>query len=187
LDLDGTIVNFEDGIRRLFPDEPYHTFAIQDLHRATMWTRVEKSNSFFEHLTWAPGGKRLWRAIQHLQPDILTGVPVYQNSRTEKFKWCQRELGLDVEELLHVDMAGHWNDHSCVNGVRRSERACNVITCWSLNKYHESGPGAVLIDDRHSLKADWEAAGGIFIYHSGDMDATLQQLYDHGILEDDVQ
>jgi hypothetical protein len=86
-----------------------------------------------------------------------------------------------------VDMAGHLWGHRCVNGVRRSERATHIITCWSYNKYHESGPGAVLIDDRISLKAAWEKAGGIFIYHrTGDVNATLRQLYDHGILQEDA-
>jgi hypothetical protein len=116
----------------------------------------------------------------------LTGVPVYQDSRTEKFKWCQRELGLDQQNMRHVDMAGWWYSHLCINGARRSERAAHIITCWSHNKHHESGPGAVLIDDRLSLKADWEKAGGIFILHqTGDTDATLQQLYSHGILQED--
>lgn len=183
-------MDFETGIRNLFPDEPYHEFSIADLHRPTMWTRVAKTNSFFEHLTWAPGGKQLWNAIQHLEPDILTGVPEYRDSRTEKFKWCQRELGLDQQDMLHVDMAGHWYGHRCINGVRRSEEATHIITCWSYNKHHEAaaaGPGAVLIDDRLSLKTDWEKAGGIFIYHrTGDVDATLRQLYDHGILQEDA-
>jgi hypothetical protein len=185
-DLDGVLVDFETGIRNLFPDEPYHTFSIADLHRQTMWTRVSKTNSFFEHLAWAPGGKQLWSAIRHLEPDILTGVPVYQDSRTEKFKWCQRELGLDLQDMEHVDKAGWWYSHVCVNGARRSEQATHIVTCWSHNKHRESGPGAVLIDDRLSLKADWEKAGGIFIFHrTGDTDATLQQLYDHGILQED--
>jgi hypothetical protein len=186
-DLDGVLVDFEKGIRRLFPDEPHHTFSIEKMHRSTMWARAAKTNSFFEHLAWAPGGKQLWDAIQHLEPDILTGCPAYRDSRTEKFKWCQRELGLDQQDLLHVDMAGHFYGHRNVNGVRRSQQATHIITCWSYNKYHESGPGAVLIDDRISLKAAWEKAGGIFIFHrTGDVDATLRQLYDHGILQEDA-
>jgi hypothetical protein len=185
-DLDGVLVDFEQGIRHLFPDEPHNTFSIENLHRPTMWARA-KTNSFFEHLAWAPGGKQLWSAIQHLEPDILTGCPEYRDSRTEKFKWCQRELGLDQQNMRHVDMAGHLWGHRNVNGVCRSEEATHIITCWSYNKYHESGPGAVLIDDRISLKAAWEKAGGIFIYHrTGDVDATLRQLYDHGILEEDA-
>jgi len=185
-DMDGVLVDFEHGIKHLFPDRPRHLpFSIQELHRADMWKRASTANSFFEHLPWMPGGKQLWRQIQHLQPDILTGVPVYRESRAEKFSWCQRELGLEQQPplLQHVDMAGHWNDHSCVNGARWNEKACNVITCWSLNKYHESGPGAVLIDDRLSLKANWERKGGIFIHHNGDTDATLQQMSKHGILQ----
>ena len=60
---------------------------------------------------------------------------------------------------------------------------CKVITCWSEQKFRESGPGVVLIDDRIDLKPAWEAQGGIFIHHeTGNVDATLRQLREHGIL-----
>ena len=41
--------------------------------------------------------------------------------------------------------------------------------------------GSVLIDDRDKLRADWEKAGGIFIYHTNTA-STVQQLRSLGIV-----
>ena len=69
------------------------------------------------------------------------------------------------------------------NKDNNSKMICHVITCWSHNKHYESGPGAVLIDDRHDLKAAWEAKGGIFVHHTGCAEETIAQLQRHGILQ----
>ena len=130
-----------------------------------------------------PGGQRLWEAIRPLQPDILTGVPYKVSaSSVQKFLWCQRELGVPVH---HIDKAFGMTPDQRNNRQRRS--VTRVITTWSNDKHYESGPGAVLIDDRIELKKRWEAKGGIFIHHSGNVDATIQNLRQHGILphEDD--
>jgi hypothetical protein len=44
---------------------------------------------------------------------------------------------------------------------------------------------SVLIDDRISLKDDWEKAGGIFIHHIN-TETTLRKLRDHGIIADEL-
>lgn len=189
-DLDGVLVDFESGIRRVFPNEP-NIHHVTDVRRVDMWRRLEASGPFFETLPWTNQGKALWKLIQPLRPDILTGVPAHQSSRTEKYAWCARELGIPVE---HVDRAGRFHSHSPsptimsrkgnINQVEDddSPRSCRVITCWSFNKHYESGPNAVLIDDRESLREAWERKGGIFIHHDGSLHRTVAQLVDHGIL-----
>ena len=184
-DLDGVLVDFETGIRQLFPERSFSevtSFHIPNLERSTMWRRVQDADAFFEKLPWTREGQRLWGAIQHLQPDILTGVPQHPSSRIEKLRWCQRELGVDVH---HVDMAGKWRSHANVNGMSKQDNAVNVITCWSDNKHYESGPNCILIDDREFLRAGWEAAGGIFVHHYGDVDATFERLEEIGVLVND--
>jgi hypothetical protein len=42
---------------------------------------------------------------------------------------------------------------------------------------------SVLIDDREALAADWISKGGIFVHHTS-TETTLQQLREHGILDD---
>lgn len=180
-DLDGVLVDFEAGIRSIFPDLPeeFSSFHIPDLKRSTMWQKVKQADAFFERLPWTRDGKRLWHAIRDLKPSILTGVPNHPSSRIEKLRWCERELGVEVN---HIDMAGHFRSHLNVNGQKKLPDKCNVITCWSDNKHFESGPNAVLIDDRLCLRERWEAAGGIFIHHDGDVDLTLQKLHSIGII-----
>lgn len=182
-DLDGVLVDFCHGIRSLFPHHDA-TQSVDALHRPTMWQKVDRANEFFANLPWMPDGQRLWHAIRPLQPDILTGVPYrVTKSSAQKFAWCQRELGVPVQ---HIDKAfgiSFLSSSSSSSPTNHNpERVCRVITTWSQEKHVESGPGAVLIDDRIELKAEWEARGGIFVHHTGCVDTTLATLQKHGIL-----
>ena len=179
-DLDGVLVDFDYGIRQLFPDHP-PTQCVNALDRPTMWKHVDAQGTFFRDLPWMPEGRRLWEAIRPLQPDILTGCPAFpRSSAQDKVAWCRRELGVPVQ---HVDRFGRWHMHAKVRGEPSDDR-CNVVTCWSFNKHYESGPNKVLIDDRLHLQESWERKGGIFIHHTS-VDRTLQQLRAHGILRKD--
>lgn len=125
-------------------------------------------------------------------------MPRNFSSRAEKFEWCQRELlsaaGLDNDRddgklsltFNHVDMAGKKNSHELVSGRKRKQDSnnntvVNVITCWSRNKHYESKNNHVLIDDRLSLREDWENNGGIFIHHTSS-EKTIQALREGGII-----
>jgi len=183
-DLDGVLVDFNKGVRKIFngrgPDQlPPHI----------LWSGITRANDFFEHLPWTNDGKDLWdELLLHYNGkiDILTGVPRNKEAREQKFLWCQRELGVsgvgDDDSILinHVDMAGPKNTHDRVKGIRKKEKV-NVITCWSKNKYYESRIHAVLIDDNIKFKKNWEKNGGIFIHHERSS-LTLEILREHGIL-----
>ena len=130
-DLDGVLVDFDRGVKQLFngrgPDELPN--------QGMMWGAIHKTD-FYAKLHWMPNAKSLWNALLTLPtpPDILTGVPRSNKSRSEKFAWCKKELGTEVN---HLDMAGKKNAHEVVTGRRRSG-VVNVITCWSKNKHYES-------------------------------------------------
>mmetsp|Transcript_10317 Transcript_10317/g.15352 ORF Transcript_10317/g.15352 Transcript_10317/m.15352 type:complete len:262 (+) Transcript_10317:243-1028(+) len=135
-DLDGVLVDFEAGVKKICngkgPDDiPNQSY---------MWGAIARTPLFYQNLPWTKDGKQLWNAIKHTMPDILTGVPRSKNSRLEKAIWCQRELIEDGGDLVvnHVDMAGKKKSHEVVLG-RKRENVVNVITCWSVNKYLESG------------------------------------------------
>ena len=129
-DLDGVLCDFDAGVRRIADGK-----RPDDMHLKEMWRKVAKADSFYTHLPWMIDGRDLWEAILHLKPDILTGVPMHQKARQEKADWCARELGVATN---HVDMAGANRAHVRVKG-RRKANVVNVITCWSRNKYMESG------------------------------------------------
>jgi hypothetical protein len=140
VDLDGVLCDFEHGVRSIFP-EMTESMSLQDLERHDMWRRISSQSSFFNTLPWAKGGKELWDAVRHLNPDILTGVPAaFAESRAEKFEWCARELFGDSPDgdgdgdehatqqprpstrrnrllhmVEHVDMAGQHFRHARVN------------------------------------------------------------------------
>lgn len=150
-DLDGVLVDFAHGIQKIFDRAP------EEIPKPTMWEGVTSVDSFYENLPWTCDGKQLWRAIQPLSPDILTGVPCYVNSRREKVNWCRRELLAASPSrhrrfhVHHVDKAAYnGHDHVSVNGNEYfrpntdsdDARIINVITCWAKNKHYESRPGA---------------------------------------------
>jgi hypothetical protein len=166
-DLDGVLVDFDQGVRDLCNGRGPNSMTQKE-----MWSAITSDGSFFKNLPWTRDGRELWEAIHRLSPDILTGVPMVAQSRSDKFLWCIREL-FNVEMIQHVDMAGLQSSHAHPKGLRVTRKrrnvgdciAVDVITCWSRNKHYESRPGAILIDDRGDLAADWEARGGIFIHH----------------------
>jgi hypothetical protein len=97
-----------------------------------------------------------------------------------------RLLGKLSLTFNHVDMAGKKNSHELVSGRKRKQDSnnntvVNVITCWSRNKHYESKNNHVLIDDRLSLREDWENNGGIFIHHTSS-EKTIQALRERGII-----
>lgn len=131
-DLDGVLVDFEAGVRKLLQGR-----GPDDVKSSSMWAAISRADRFYYNLPWTKDGKDLWNAIRHLRPHILTGVPMLKQSREDKAQWCKRELGAITN---HVDMAGPKSTHTAVTGRKsHSLQVVNVITCWSRNKHMESG------------------------------------------------
>lgn len=175
-DLDGVLVDFDTGVRRILNGK-----GPDDVNSSQLWSTISKTDAFYRNLPWMPDAKSLWEELKSLPPhihvDVLTGVPMTKKSRAEKFDWCKHELGVEVN---HLDMAGAKSKHEVVSG-RRRKGMVNVITCWSKNKHFESRDGHVLIDDRLKLKHEWEKKGGTFIHHT-DAESTISALREMGIL-----
>ena len=138
LDLDGVLADFEDGVKSATGRYPHQWNASQ------MWSRLRRAPHFFAHLSWTHDGKTLWAETQHLNPPILTGLPHGGTwAAQQKRVWCARELGEEV----------------------------NVITCLARQKidraleYTGVNITPIIIDDRTTHKATWEAQGGIYIVH----------------------
>lgn len=174
-DLDGVLCDFAKGVQKISgktPDE----FG----HNSQMWRALSGVNDFYETLDWTKDGRKLWEAIRHTKPDILTGIHQCRHAPTSKAKWCQRELGVEIN---HVNMASSMLRHRVVHG-QKDPGVTNVITCWSRNKHHESHNRAILIDDRLDLGKAWEAAGGVFVHHTS-AESTLKQLREYGVIVDE--
>ncbi|AHC15021.1 hypothetical protein L21SP2_1636 [Salinispira pacifica] len=146
VDLDGVLVDFDRGVKEVTGKLPH------ELSPREMWPRLAKSGDFYNRLHWMPDGRQLWDELKHMNPVILTGLPMGNWAEAQKRSWCARELGEDVE----------------------------VITCMSREKAKKARERAgtripVLIDDRLRLKEAWEEMGGIFIHHT-DAVKSLRQL-----------
>lgn len=149
-DLDGCLVDFDAGVKRLtgkFPSE---------LKKSSMWKAIygKKDTSgtpdFFVSLEWESDGKQLWNAIAPYHPTILTGLPTGGNGEGQKREWCDRELGKNVP----------------------------VIVCASRDKHLYAKEGYILIDDRNDNVESWKAAGGIGILHRS-TEQTLKELKEY--------
>lgn len=100
-----------------------------------------------------PKGKELWSRIEQYNPIILTGVPPHSATDVEqKIKWCQRELGPNVQ----------------------------VITCATKDKPNYCTYGSILIDDRTDNLNAWNKKGGKFIlYDEEHLDAIVERIDRH--------
>lgn len=174
-DLDGVLVDFAAGVKQVCNGK-----LPEEIDTRRMWSAICSTKSFYAELPWTDDGKELWDAIKTKKPSILTGVPMFKTARTDKFIWCQRELGVKVN---HLDMAASKREHDLVFGSWRSDddNFVNVITCWSANKHEESGERRILIDDTEKLANNWIERGGIFIHHTNTK-TTLEKLREKGVL-----
>jgi hypothetical protein len=185
-DLDGVLVDFNEGVKRLNRGK-----GADELPRQQLWGSIARADHFFLTLPWTKDGKDLWSAIiqNGYYPSILTGIPFVKGSREEKFLWCERELKYAFDDsgqeviFNHVDYASPRNSHQRKSGsMKKGNHIVNVITCWSSNKHFESGTQRVLIDDREDIGLKWSAKGGIFIHHVTAA-ATIAAMVQRGILE----
>jgi len=153
LDLDGVLVDFQAGLKKIFPK--YHEKSDKpNIPAKVMWREISKSTYFYRDLPWTTDGMKLWNTLKSCRPEILTGVSMAKSCRQQKFEWCSREFRKIEEKISinkgekinlimnHVDMVGSKRTHRLSNDasrLKRDEGVVNVITCWSKNKFFESG------------------------------------------------
>ena len=153
-DLDGVLADFEAGCVRVTGRHP-SAYGKRDIGK--MWRALARSGGFYDRLPWMADGRELWGAIRHLEPTILTGLPLGQWAEPQKRSWCARELGEGVE----------------------------VICCMARDKHtFIRGPGDILIDDRERAEEPWVRAGGTFVLHES-TERTVLQLLELGVLSAD--
>ena len=143
LDCDGVLADFDEGARRLLGMSPR---AFEARHgRGSFWKRLANADNFYGGLPEMPDARRLFDPVKHLEPTILTGLPLGTWAAPQKIKWA----------------AAHFP------GVP-------IITCMARDKHKHMQPGDVLVDDRENHRAAYEAAGVIFIHHKNAEDSLRQ-------------
>ena len=134
LDCDGVLADFDAGARHLLGMSPEQFQARHSIRE--LWRRIAKAPDFYARLPEMPDARTLFDAVAHLDPTILTGLPLGDWAAPQKVRWA----------------AEHFP------GTR-------IITCMARDKFRHMTGRDVLVDDREDHRDKWEAAGGTFIHH----------------------
>lgn len=148
LDCDGVLADFDKAATAILGQEP-RRFQ-QQFGLRQFWRRLAAVPDFFAKLEPLPDAMELYRAVRHLDPAILTGLPRGSWAEPQKRRWAERYFP----------------------GVP-------VITTTAALKYEHCHPGDALIDDRDRYRHLWEKAGGIFIHHTSAR-MSIAALRNHG-------
>lgn len=144
LDADGVLADFDAGVRALL-GMGSHEFEHRHGKRE-FWRRIAKAPDFYSTLPEMPDARLLFDAVKHLNPTILTGLPLGNWAAPQKVRWA----------------AEHFP-------------GTKIITCMARDKYRHMTKGDVLVDDRADHREKWKDAGGTFVHHKNAR-ASLEQL-----------
>ena len=134
LDCDGVLADFDAGATALLGMGAQH---YQDTHgKGDFWRRLARAPDFYGALPLMPDARLLFDAVAHLEPTILTGLPIGNWAAPQKVRWA----------------ATHFP-------------GTPIITTMARDKFRHMTGADVLVDDRADHRAAWEDAGGIFIHH----------------------
>ena len=143
LDADGVLADFNEGVRKLLE---MTTREYERKHgRGAFWNRIAKAKNFYGTLPEMADARILFDGVRHLEPTILTGLPLGGWAAAQKIEWA----------------AEHFP------GVP-------IITCMARDKHKHMKPGDVLVDDRENHRAAYEAAGVIFVHHQNAEDSLRE-------------
>lgn len=143
LDCDGVLADFDAGVTALLGIPP-QAFE-RRFGRGEFWKRIARAKNFYGALPEMPDARLLFDAVRHLEPTILTGLPVGQWAAPQKIDWATEHFP----------------------GVP-------IITCMARDKHKHMQPGDVLVDDRDNHRAAYEDAGIVFILHRNAADSLRQ-------------
>ncbi|HEU0311421.1 MAG TPA: hypothetical protein VFR36_09415 [Sphingomicrobium sp.] len=144
LDCDGVLADFDSGATTVLGMPPR---AFEERHgKREFWRRIARASDFYARLPLLPDARLLFDAVEHLDPIILTGLPLGSWAAPQKIRWAEEHFP----------------------GTR-------IITCMARDKYRHMTGADVLVDDRADHRDRWEAAGGVFVHHR-DAPSSLEQL-----------
>jgi hypothetical protein len=143
LDCDGVLADFDGYSEQIFGVRPVRDGSAAEKE---LKARMRGHGSFYRDLPLMPDARRLYEAVEHVNPVILTGCPGGGWAESQKQAWA----------------AEHFP------GVR-------MITCKASEKRRWCKRGDVLVDDYLRYADRWRQAGGIFLHHV-DTETTLARL-----------
>jgi len=144
LDCDGVLADFDTGATAVLGLAPK---AYEARHgKGRFWAKLARAPDFYFGLPLLPDAMRLFDAVKHLDPVILTGLPQGNWAADQKVRWAAKHFP----------------------GTR-------IITTLARDKRNHAKAGDVLVDDMLRHAHLWEEMGGIFVHHQS-VDETLERL-----------
>ena len=139
LDCDGVLADFNKKFREVTGHNPADYDKLYGIK--AFWKIVQLNNGFFEDLDLMPDAMELYDAVKHLNPIIITGLPMGafgKRCSDEKLSWRDKHFpGVEMITCLSVDKKNHMKAH-----------------------------GDILIDDSPKYEPLWTHAGGIWVTHT---------------------
>lgn len=151
LDCDGVLADFDRGAEEVLGMQPgrfQRRFGLP-----AFWSKLGRHPDFYEILPLMDDAQRLFEAVRHLDPIILTGCPRGRWAEAQKVRWADRHFP-----------------------------GTKIITCMARDKRNHAAPGDVLVDDTLRHRHLWDAMGGIFVHHRS-AERSLDELRALGMLD----
>src|SRR3990170_459135 len=156
LDADGVLADFDAGAKELLGMTPAQFEARHG--RREFWRRIATARNFYGTLPEMPDARRLFDAVEHLRPTILTGLPLGDWAAPQKVKWA----------------AEHFP------GVP-------IITCMARDKHRHMEPSDVRVDQPGAVAAlsliDWSKVRRRSGWRCGSAAAAQKAAGSHGRAE----
>ena len=154
LDMDGVVADFDTFASNLLGRQIGWHQSKFDLTKDE-WEKLGAVDRLYYQLPLMPDATKLVAYVKSLSTrfnvQFLTAVPrrtTMPEARADKQAWVDKYFP----------------------GMRMD------IGPYSHDKQKWCSPGDILVDDRPSNIEEWKAAGGIAIYHTGDVDATIRAI-----------
>jgi 5'(3')-deoxyribonucleotidase len=154
LDMDGVVADWEARAAQLVG----YSIDSDTRYPDEDWAKLQADDHFYRHLPLCPGAEQLVSTALELGHErsmpvyFLTALPHKNDmpwSIWDKTQWA----------MQHFPGVPVW------------------FGPYSVDKYLRAGPGNILIDDRVSNINQWVNAGGIGIHHVGNIQKTIENLY----------
>lgn len=112
----------------------------KEVAKNKLWGTIHRADHFFYNLPMIKESKKLWQIVEPTDPIFLTGLPGSATGKDDKIRWVHKHYGDQYE----------------------------VIVVPKKEKRNYAKPNHILIDDKHSNVNEWNADGGIGIFHEKD-------------------
>ena len=149
LDMDGVLVDLERGSIEV------HGAKLGDVPKPERWDKINAIKNFWKNLEWMPGAKKMWDFLKPYTPSIMSAWTKHDpNSPKGKEDWLKAHVGRLSRNRINL--------------VMRSDKK-------RFAKDGRTGAPNILIDDHPTNIGEWEANGGIGIYHTS-VNRTITKL-----------